>query len=106
MQSTREIDEDSELPPRLVDLFLAKVPPSMSELATLCTQRKAEAAAELAHKIKGSLYAAGASSLANAIEQLRSLLKQTHWSDVDRELAVVHRRFEQVLVELKAGKPP
>ena len=106
MQTAREIDDDSELPPRLVDLFVAKVPATMIELGTLCAQRKADAAADLAHKIKGSLYAAGASSLADAVEQLRSQLKQMQWGDVDRELAVLHRRFEQVLAELKAGKPP
>jgi HPt (histidine-containing phosphotransfer) domain-containing protein len=68
-----ELDPDCELPPHLLRLFLRTSPAMMSEVVAAFNRGDAEMVRATAHKLKGSLYAAGASSLAEDLESLRAL---------------------------------
>jgi HPt (histidine-containing phosphotransfer) domain-containing protein len=68
-----ELDPDCELPPHLLRLFLRTSPAMMSEVVAAFHRGDAEMVRATAHKLKGSLYAAGASSLAEDLESLRAL---------------------------------
>jgi HPt (histidine-containing phosphotransfer) domain-containing protein len=83
-----ELDPDCELPPHLLRLFLRTSPAMMSELAAAFTMGDAETVRAIVHKLKGSLYAAGASSLAEDLESLRAMALP---GNLERCKAVLHR---------------
>jgi len=98
---TYELDEDAGLPPHLVRLFLRTAPPQLEQLIAAFTARDVERARAAAHKLKGSLYAAGASRLASDAEGLRVLLAGGDFVEGERQLRVVRDDFERVLRELE-----
>jgi HPt (histidine-containing phosphotransfer) domain-containing protein len=83
-----ELDPDCELPPHLLRLFLRTSPAMMSELVAAFERGDAEMVRATAHKLKGSLYAAGASSLAEDLESLRALALT---GDLEKCKATLHR---------------
>lgn len=96
------LDPECQLPPRLIELFLRSAPGQVQLLADACVARDAEAARAQAHKLKGSLYAAGATHLAEDIEALRQLLASGSWSAVEPQLQGIRREFAGVLAQLQA----
>ena len=103
------LDTECELPPRLIELFLRTAPQQLAVLLDACARRDVAAVRAQAHKIKGSLYAAGASSLAESLEGLRGLVGKGDWLVVEAQLPNIRAHFEAVCRELEAhlqrGKP-
>jgi HPt (histidine-containing phosphotransfer) domain-containing protein len=95
-----ELDPESELPPRLLQLFLRSTPAQWQALVDACRARDVEGARAHAHKLKGSLFAAGASRLAVAIETLRAALAAGDWPTVERMLPPVHDELASLSSEL------
>lgn len=95
------LDADSELPPHLLELFLRAAPEQMADLVAKCERRELEAARAQAHKLKGGLYAAGASRLADTLESLRGSLARADWTSALQELARIRAAFTRVLAELE-----
>jgi HPt (histidine-containing phosphotransfer) domain-containing protein len=96
-----QLDEDSGLPPHLLRLFLRTTPPQVEQLAEACLSRDVDRARATAHKLKGSLYAAGASRLASDVETLRALLGAADFVESERQLRAVRDDFEGLRRELE-----
>ena len=97
---TFELDPECQLPPHLLALFLRTTPPMMNELVAALERGDKDAARAAAHKLKGSLYAAGASSLAEELETVRALVLD---GDLERSRAALREvevNFRGVLDEL------
>lgn len=88
------LDSDSELPPYLLELFLRAAPEQMADLVAKCERRELEAARAQAHKLKGGLYAAGASRLADRLESLRGSLTRADWTSALQELARIRAALQ------------
>jgi HPt (histidine-containing phosphotransfer) domain-containing protein len=97
---TVELDPDCELPPRLLSLFLRTTPIMMTELVAALARGESETARAAAHKLKGSLYAAGASALAEELEALRALLSNGSAEDCKTLLHEIEADFRDVVAEL------
>jgi HPt (histidine-containing phosphotransfer) domain-containing protein len=95
-----ELDPDCELPPHLLRLFLRTSPAMMGELVAAFTRGDAEMVRATAHKLKGSLYAAGASSLAQDLESLRALSLTGNLENCKAALHQVEADLRDVIAEL------
>ena len=95
-----ELDPDCELPPRLLSLFLRTTPAMMTELVAALGRGESETARAMAHKLKGRLYAAGASALAEELESLRALLSNGSAADCQTLLHKIEADFRGVVAEL------
>ncbi len=95
-----EIDPDCELPPRLLALFLRTSQAMMTELAAALTMGDAETFRATAHKLKGSLYAAGASSVAEDLESLRAMALRGNLENCRAALHKVETDLRDVIAEL------
>lgn len=96
------LDPECQLPPRLIQLFLRSAPAQLQELVDACSARDVEALRARAHKLKGGLYAAGATRLAEDLEGLRQLAAVSDWPTAELQLHGVRREFAAVLVQLQA----
>jgi HPt (histidine-containing phosphotransfer) domain-containing protein len=96
-----QLDDDSRLPPHLLELFLRATPAQVEQLVLACEARDVERARATAHKLKGSLYAAGASRLAAELESLRALLEAGDFVAGERQLRAVRDDFGRLLRELE-----
>jgi signal transduction histidine kinase/CheY-like chemotaxis protein/HPt (histidine-containing phosphotransfer) domain-containing protein len=92
-----ELDDDVEVSPRLAELFLRSGSEQLGELTHAIVTRDESNARALAHKLKGGLFAVGASSLAYAIETLRAEVADGDWSRADARMQHVQTRFARVL---------
>lgn len=99
---TYRLDEDCELPPHLIELFLRTAPAQMQGLVEACRARDGQAARAEAHKLKGGLYSAGASRLAEDLELVRTTIAALDWARVESQLAKARVDFESVLAQLRA----
>jgi len=106
---TYELDPNSELPPHLLQLFLRAAPVQLKLVIDTCSRRDAASARLAAHKLKGGLYAAGASALAESVEALRGTLAKADWDLVGRQLQAIRDDFASLTVEierqLRASQP-
>ena len=100
-----QLDPDCALPPHLIQLFLLRAPAQLKQLVDACEARDAEAARAQAHKLKGGLYAAGATRLAEDAEALRATLSEPDWPAAQVQLSAVSREFAAVLSQLEAQLP-
>lgn len=98
-----DIDADCELPPHLLALFLKSAPHQLQQLLALCAAHDDLGARAQAHKLKGSLYAAGASRLAERLEVLREALAARDWQACEALLVPVRDDFSSLLTQLAAG---
>ena len=98
---TYRLDEGAGLPPHLLALFLRTTPSQLEQLVLSCEARDVERARMTAHKLKGSLYAVGASRLASDVESLRALLAAGDFSESERQLRAVRDDFARLLRELE-----
>ena len=96
-----QLDEGYELPPHLLELFLRSAPGHLQDLIDACSRRDAAAARAQAHKLKGGLYAAGASRLAESVESLRGALGLSDWTASERQLQAVAADFAALCRELE-----
>ena len=103
---TYQLDADSELPPHLLELFLRSTPAQLRQLVESCQARDAETARDHAHKLKGSLYAAGGSRLADGVEVLRGSLARGDWPAALRQLQVIRDDFAAMRSELERQMQP
>lgn len=99
---TYRLDEDCELPPRLVALFLRTAPDQMKELVDACQAHNQEATRAHAHKLKGALYAAGASQLADHLELLRASAAGGDWTKATAQLSQAREDFSSVVDQWRA----
>ena len=99
---TYTLDPDCQLPPRLIQLFLRSAPAQVQELVDACSARDVEALRARAHKLKGGLYAAGATRLAEDVEALRQVAAANDWSKAELQLQGIRREFAAVLIQLQA----
>jgi HPt (histidine-containing phosphotransfer) domain-containing protein len=97
-----DVDADCELPPHLLALFLKSAPHQLQQLLVLCAARDAQGARAQAHKLKGSLYAAGASGLAERLEVLRGALAAGDWQTGEALLVTIRDDFAGLLKQLAA----
>jgi HPt (histidine-containing phosphotransfer) domain-containing protein len=109
--SSTEFESDADLTPRLVELFLQHGPEQLVELTKQLSQGNAQAARAQAHKLKGGLYAVGAARLADAMEELRTLLAVERWDAARAHLAEIQPRFAAIAAALQSAarssrKPP
>jgi signal transduction histidine kinase/DNA-binding NarL/FixJ family response regulator len=109
--SSSEFESDTDLTPRLVELFLQHGPEQLVELTKQLSQGNAQAARAQAHKLKGGLYAVGAARLADAMEDLRTLLAVERWDAARAHLAGIEPRFAAIAAALQSAarssrKPP
>jgi HPt (histidine-containing phosphotransfer) domain-containing protein len=95
-----DIDADCELPPHLLALFLKSAPSQLHQLLALCAARDDQGARAQAHKLKGSMYAAGASGLAERLEVLRQALAARDWQACEALLVPVRDEFASLLARL------
>jgi HPt (histidine-containing phosphotransfer) domain-containing protein len=95
------LDPDCELPEHLIELFLKASPVQLALVVEQCGRRDVGGARLAAHKLKGALYAAGASALAEQVEELRNSLSKENWPVVDRQLQAVRDDFARLLVALE-----
>jgi len=105
--SAYALDDDCDLPPRLIRLFASTAPTQMRELAEACERRDIQSARDHAHKLKGGLYVVGASRLAEQLERLRGSLERGDWPESESLLQWIRSDFEQAMEELakRAGDP-
>lgn len=96
------LDPECQLPPRLIQLFLRSAPAQLQELVDACSARDVEALRARAHKLKGGLYAAGATLLAEDLETLRQVAAVSDWPKAELQLQGVRREFAAVLEQLQA----
>lgn len=97
-----ELDPECRLPPRLIQLFLRSAPAQVQEVVDACSTRDVEALRARAHKLKGGLYAAGATRLAEDVEALRQLAAANDWPQAEQQLQGIRREFAAVLAQLEA----
>jgi HPt (histidine-containing phosphotransfer) domain-containing protein len=106
---TYQLDPACQLPPHLIQLLLQRAPGQLQELVDFCRARHAELARAQAHKLKGGLYAAGATQLAADVEGLRAALAVSDWPTVQPRLDAICREFAAMLAQLEsqlaAGSP-
>jgi HPt (histidine-containing phosphotransfer) domain-containing protein len=106
---TYTLDPNSELPPHLLQLFLRAGPLQLKLVIDACERRDDEGARFAAHKLKGGLYAVGASTLAQSVEALRGTLAKGDWLLVKRQLQAIRDDFAGLSMELerqlKASQP-
>lgn len=95
------LDPDSELTPQLVPLFLRAGTQQLAELVDRLERRDVDGARAQAHKLKGGLYAAGASRLADALEELRGALALGDRAAALQELVRIRAAFTLVVSELE-----
>jgi HPt (histidine-containing phosphotransfer) domain-containing protein len=86
-------------------MFVRLTPPDLESLRSSIEARDAEQARQKAHKLKGALFAVGASALAHVAEQQRTLIAAGDWTAVAELFADFERRFSAVLVVLAARVP-
>lgn len=98
---TYRLDEGASLPAHLLALFLRTTPPQVDQLVLACEARDVDRARMTAHKLKGSLYAVGASRLASDVESLRALLGAGDFSESERQLQAVRDDFAGLRRELE-----
>ena len=102
---TYQLDPECRLPPHLIQLFLRSAPGQLERLVELCAALDAEAARAQAHKLKGGLYAAGATRLAEDVEALRAALATPDWPVVQARLPAIRREFAAMLTQLERQLP-
>ena len=96
------LDPECQLPPRLIQLFLRSAPTQVQELVDACSARDVEALRARAHKLKGGLYAAGATRLAEDVEALRQVARASDRPTAELQLQGIRREFAAVLAQLEA----
>ena len=78
-------------------------------MVDFCGAHNADAARAQAHKLKGGLYAAGATRLAEDLEGLRAALATSDWPTTKPRLEAIRREFAAMLAQLEsqlaAGSP-
>ncbi len=99
---TQELDDDAEVSARLAELFLRVGQEQLDELSSALSSRDEGSARALAHKMKGGLYAVGATRLAAAIEDLRADVALGQWSSVDARMITINHRYHNVLDAVRA----
>lgn len=102
---TYQLDPECALPPHLIRLFLRSAPVQMQQLVDACEKRDAEAARAQAHKLKGGLYAAGATRLAEDVEGLRVVLAAGDWPAALLDLLAIGREFANLISQLTHQLP-
>jgi signal transduction histidine kinase/CheY-like chemotaxis protein len=105
MAAIGDLDPNVESNPRLCEMFVRLTPPDLESLRSSIEARDAEQARQKAHKLKGALFAVGASALAHVAEQQRTLIAAGDWTAVAELFADFERRFSAVLVVLAARVP-
>jgi HPt (histidine-containing phosphotransfer) domain-containing protein len=98
---TYELDPDADLPPHLLQLFLRAAPVQLAVLVERVQRREVDGARLAAHKFKGGLFAAGASSLAQTVETLRATLAREEWANVERQLQAIRDDFSRLVATLQ-----
>jgi HPt (histidine-containing phosphotransfer) domain-containing protein len=86
----------------LIQLFLRSAPTQVQQLVDAYSARDVEALRARAHKLKGGLYAAGATRLAEDVEALRQMASASDWPRAELQLQGIRREFAAVLVQLQA----
>ena len=102
---TYQLDPGCQLPAHLIQLFLRSAPGQLAQLVDCCAARNAEAARAQAHKLKGGLYAAGATRLAEDVEALRAALSSSDWPMAQPRLQAICSEFAAMLAELERQLP-
>ena len=102
---TYQLDPECQLPSHLIQLFLRSAPGQLAQLVDFCAARNTEAARAQAHKLKGGLYAAGATQLAEDVEALRAALATSDWPVVQSRLPAIRREFAAMLTQLERQLP-
>ena len=105
MAAIGDLDPNVEWNSRLCEMFVRLTPPDLESLRSSIEARDPEQARQKAHKLKGALFAVGATALAHVAEQQRTLIAAGDWTAVEQSFVDFERRFAAVLVVLAARVP-
>jgi two-component system, sensor histidine kinase len=105
MAAIGDLDPNVECNPRLCEMFVRLTPPDLESLRSSIEARDADQARQKAHKLKGALFAVGATALAHMAEEQRTLIAAGDWTAVEMSFEDFERRFAEVLVVLAARVP-
>jgi signal transduction histidine kinase/CheY-like chemotaxis protein/HPt (histidine-containing phosphotransfer) domain-containing protein len=96
-----ELDTSLELSPKLVDLFISRVPDNLSELDASVKIKDAKRIREKAHKLKGSCLAVGAEAMAYEAELLQNESEQGHLELAEQRAKTLWEQYDRVCILLK-----
>ncbi len=100
-----ELDMTIERSPRLVSLFLTRVPENLVELESSLATGDARAVRERAHKLKGSALALGADAMAQEAEALQVRAEGKDLDGAGESVARLRTHFERVVTLLDSELP-
>jgi CheY-like chemotaxis protein/HPt (histidine-containing phosphotransfer) domain-containing protein len=100
-----ELDMTIERSPRLVSLFLTRVPENLDELGAAVAAGDARVVRERAHKLKGSALALGADAMAHEAEALQVRAENKDLDGAEESVARLRTHFERVVALLDSELP-
>ena len=104
--SKTDLDMTMERSPRLVSLFLSRVPEDLAELEAVLALGDGRRVREKAHKLKGSCLAVGAELMAKEAEALQFESERDELGHAEKHLAELRKQYERVAALLRSELPP
>jgi CheY-like chemotaxis protein/HPt (histidine-containing phosphotransfer) domain-containing protein len=96
-----ELDATIERSPKLIELFISRVPDNLCELENAIKTQDARRVREKAHKLKGSCLALGAEVMAYEAEALQFESEQGHLEKAAERAKVLWEQYDRVCVLLQ-----
>jgi CheY-like chemotaxis protein len=94
------VENDREAACELIDLFRLEASDLAAELARAATGRRAEAAAQISHKLKGTLKIFGVVSLVSLVARIEDLSAIDDWDGIAPALAELRTKLGKLNEEL------
>jgi CheY-like chemotaxis protein/HPt (histidine-containing phosphotransfer) domain-containing protein len=101
-----ELDMSISRSPRLVGLFVSRVPENLAELEAVLALGDARRVREKAHKLKGSCLAVGAELMAKEAEALQLEAERDELSVAAAHLFSLREQYARVALLLRSELPP
>jgi CheY-like chemotaxis protein/HPt (histidine-containing phosphotransfer) domain-containing protein len=101
-----ELDMTISRSPRLVGLFVSRVPENLAELESVLALGDAHRVRERAHKLKGSCLAVGAELMAKEAEALQMEAERGELGVAAARLASLREQYGRVALLLRSELPP
>jgi CheY-like chemotaxis protein/HPt (histidine-containing phosphotransfer) domain-containing protein len=101
-----ELDMTISRSPRLVGLFVSRVPENLAELEAVLALGDARRVREKAHKLKGSCLAVGAELMAKEAEALQLEAERDELSVAAAHLFSLREQYGSVVLLLRSELPP
>jgi len=105
-QSVPELDMTIDRSPRLVSLFISRVPENLAELEAVLALADCRRVREKAHKLKGSCLAVGAGLMAREAEALQFEAERDDLGKAAAHLKTLTEQYDRVHALLRNELPP